>query len=121
MAPLKIAVAGVGSFSQRVLIPGLIESLEAELVAIFGPTAEKTEKYAREKGIARWFSDYERMLDEAQPEAVVVATPNDAHAPMALAAIARGMHVFCEKPLGMTVAEAESMVDARAAPVCVRR
>ena len=112
MAPLRVAVAGVGSFTQRVLIPGLIATPDADLVAVFGPTAEKTQKLAAEKGIPQAFSDYERMLDEVRPEAVVVATPNDVHAPMSLAAIRRGMHVFCEKPLGLTVAEAEEMADA---------
>jgi predicted dehydrogenase len=114
MAPLKIAVAGVGSFTQRVLIPGFLASPDADLVAVFGPTADKTERFAREKGIPRWFSDYNRMLAEAQPEAVVVATPNDVHAPMSLAAIERGMHVFCEKPLGLTVEQAEQMAGAAA-------
>jgi len=112
MSPLKVAVAGVGSFTQRVLVPGLIACPEAEVVAVFGPTVEKTRKFASELGIPKAYSDYERMLDEARPEAVVVATPNDVHAPMALAAIQRGMHVFCEKPLGLTVAEAEQMTEA---------
>lgn len=45
------------------------------------------------------FSDYEQMLDEARPQAVVIATPSQMHASMARAAILRGIHVFCEKPL----------------------
>ncbi|HEU5315629.1 MAG TPA: Gfo/Idh/MocA family oxidoreductase [Chloroflexota bacterium] len=112
MKPLKIAVAGVGSFTQRVLIPGLVTCPDADVVAVFGPTADKTAKIAADQGIDASYSDYERMLDEANPEAVVVATPNDVHAPMALAALRRGMHVFCEKPLGLTVAEAEEMTRA---------
>ncbi|MGI8424983.1 MAG: Gfo/Idh/MocA family protein [Chloroflexota bacterium] len=112
MSRLRVAVAGVGSFTQRVLLPGLVECPDAEVVALFGPTIEKTRKIAAERGVARSYSDYERMLDESMPEAVVVATPNDVHAPMALAAIRRGLHVFCEKPLGLTVAEAQQMTDA---------
>jgi predicted dehydrogenase len=112
MAPLKVAVAGVGSFTQRVLIPGLIACPDSEVVAVFGPTREKTERLAQERGIPSAFTDFEQMLEEARPEAVVVATPNDVHAPMALAAIRRGLHVFCEKPLGLTVAEAEEMTRA---------
>lgn len=116
--PLRVAVAGVGSFSQRVLIPGLLACPEAEVVAVFGPTAEKTQRLAQEKGIPRAYSSYEQMLDEAQPQAVVVATPNDLHAPMALTAIKRGMAVFSEKPLGLNVAEAREMAEeARAAGV----
>lgn len=118
MSRLKIAVAGVGSFTQRVLIPGLIACPDADLIAVFGPTAEKTERLARAMGIPRAYSSYEQMLDDAKPEAVVVATPNDVHAPMTLAALRRGMAVFCEKPLGTTLAEAASMAEAaRAAGV----
>jgi predicted dehydrogenase len=50
------------------------------------------------------------MLDEVCPQAVVVATPNDVHYPMALAALRRGMAVCCEKPLALTVAQAEELV-----------
>jgi predicted dehydrogenase len=116
--PLRIAVAGVGSFSQRVLIPGLVACPHAEVVALFGPTREKTERIARERGIPRAYADYERMLDESEPEAVVIATPNDVHYPMVMAALARRLHVLCEKPLGVNVAQAREMAAAaRAAGV----
>ncbi|HEX2515449.1 MAG TPA: Gfo/Idh/MocA family oxidoreductase, partial [Chloroflexota bacterium] len=72
---LRVAVAGVGSFSQRVLIPGLLECPAAELVALYGPTAEKTQGIATQRGVPYAGSDYERMLDEVRPQAVVVATP----------------------------------------------
>lgn len=107
---LRVAVAGVGSFAQRVLIPGLLECPEAEVVALYGPTAEKTQGIATQRGVPYAGSDYERMLDEVRPQAVVVATPNDVHFPMALAALRRGMAVCCEKPLALTVAQAEELV-----------
>jgi predicted dehydrogenase len=110
--PLRIAVAGVGSFSQRVLIPGLLACPEADLVAIYGPTADKTAGIAQKLGVPRAYTDYERLLDESRPGAVVVATPNDLHLPMALAALRRGMAVCCEKPLATTPAEAEELARA---------
>jgi predicted dehydrogenase len=45
------------------------------------------------------YSDYDRMLAEADLDAVVIATPSSAHAPMVRSAFERGLHVFCEKPL----------------------
>lgn len=111
-APLRVAVAGVGSFSQRVLIPGLLACPDADVVAVYGPTPDKTQEIARQQGIPRAYADYERMLDESQPQAVVVATPNDVHHPMTLAALRRGMAVFCEKPLGVTLEQAEEMAGA---------
>jgi predicted dehydrogenase len=109
---LRVAVAGVGSFSQRVLIPGLLACPDAELVAIFGPTAEKSRRIAAEKGVAAAYSDYEAMLDEARPQAVVVATPNDVHYAMGMAALRRRLAVFSEKPLAMTLPQAEELAAA---------
>jgi predicted dehydrogenase len=109
---LRIAVAGVGSFSQRVIIPGLLACPEADLVAVYGPTVDKTRGIAAALGIPAAFADYEAMLDEASPQAVVVATPNDLHHPMAMAALSRGMAVCSEKPLAMTLAQAEEMAGA---------
>ncbi len=81
-------------------------------MALYGPTAEKTQGIATQRGVPYAGSDYERMLDEVRPQAVVVATPNDVHYPMALAALRRGMAVCCEKPLALTVAQAEELVSA---------
>ncbi|MSQ43585.1 MAG: Gfo/Idh/MocA family oxidoreductase [Chloroflexi bacterium] len=116
---LRVAVAGVGSFAQRVLIPGLCASDLAEVVAVFGPTPAKTQDVADRNAIPLAFSDYEAMLDQASPDAVVIATPNDIHLSMALAAAQRGMHILCEKPLGIDLAQATQMHD-RAAVAGVR-
>jgi predicted dehydrogenase len=55
------------------------------------------------------YTDYERMLAEADLDAVVIATPSSAHAPMVRAAFERGLHVFCEKPLTLDAAESEAL------------
>ncbi len=111
---LRVAVAGVGSFAQRVLIPGLCASELADVVAVFGPTPVKTRDIADRNAIPLAFSDYEVMLDAANPDAVVIATPNDIHLPMALAAAQRGVHILCEKPLGIDLEQATQMHDCAA-------
>ncbi len=108
---LRVAVAGVGSFAQRVLIPGLCASELADVIAIFGPTALKTQEVADRNAVPGAYSDYEAMLDDAKPDVVVIATPNDVHLPMSLAASKRGMHIVCEKPLGIDLAQATQMHD----------
>jgi len=55
------------------------------------------------------YGDYERMLAEADLDAVVIATPSSSHAPMVRAAFERGLHVFCEKPLTLDAAESEEL------------
>lgn len=61
------------------------------------------------------FKDLDRMLDEAHPQALIIATPTHLHAGMIGAAIERGIHVFCEKPLVIDPAESAMLTDAAAA------
>lgn len=58
------------------------------------------------------YLDYERLLDDFRPHFIVIATQAPQHAPITLAAAKRGIHVLCEKPLALTLVEADSMVAA---------
>ena len=67
----------------------------------------------REFPAARVYQDYRRMLDlESDLDAVIIATPDHSHAVIAMDAMRRGKHVFCEKPLTRTVAEARALAAA---------
>ena len=112
--PLRIAVAGVGSFTQRVILPGLAACADAELVALFGPTRAKTQRIAAQYGVGAVYDDYVELLAQMPLDAVFVATPNDAHHPLVMAALERGLAVACEKPLAPTVAQAREMHAAAA-------
>ncbi len=85
---------------------------EAEVVAVASPTPGNAERFARRFGIPRFFTDYRQMLAEPDIEMVTVAAPNYLHAEMTIAAAAAGKHVVCEKPLCMTLEEADQMLDA---------
>jgi predicted dehydrogenase len=70
--------------------------------------------FAGEVGAAA-FGDLDELLATERPTALHVCTPNAAHAAQALLAIERGVHVICEKPLAVSSAEAQGLVDAAAA------
>jgi predicted dehydrogenase len=78
--------------------------------------ADMNEKLARDKAdalhVPKAYGSYEALLADPAVEVVHNATPNFLHAPVNLAAIARGKHVVCDKPLAMTAAEAKTLVDA---------
>jgi scyllo-inositol 2-dehydrogenase (NADP+) len=57
------------------------------------------------------YTSLDKMLDEARPDALVVATPSRLHAPMVRAAVERGIHVFCEKPFTLSTAEGRSIAE----------
>jgi predicted dehydrogenase len=62
-------------------------------------------------------ADYRRVLDRADVEAVVIATPTNTHRELACAALQAGKHVYCEAPLAASIADARAIaVAARAAP-----
>ena len=77
--------------------------------------ADMNEKLAREKAdalhVPKAYGSYEALLDDPDIQVVHNATPNYLHYPVNAAAIARGKHVVCDKPLAMTAAEAKKLVD----------
>jgi len=64
------------------------------------------------------YSDFRRMMDESALDAVVISTPDHTHAPVAAMALRRGLHVYCEKPLTHTVAEARLLTDLARGSSC---
>jgi predicted dehydrogenase len=85
---------------------------EAEVVAIASPTPGNAAKLAKHYGIPRVFTDYREMLREPDIEMVTITAPNSLHCQMTLDIAAAGKHVVCEKPLCMTLEEADRMIDA---------
>ncbi len=84
---------------------------EAEVVAIASPTEGNAKKLADRYGISRVFTDYRQMLAEKDIEMVTIAAPNYLHAQMTVDIANSGKHVVCEKPLCMTLEEADLMIE----------
>ncbi|MGQ0619307.1 MAG: Gfo/Idh/MocA family protein [Panacagrimonas sp.] len=82
---------------------------EVTLAAVCDPTSYVLDVLGKYTGVKTW-SDYDRMLAEAELDAVLIATPSHLHAPMVSAALERGVHVFCEKPFVLDSVEGERLV-----------
>ncbi|MEY3774283.1 MAG: hypothetical protein RLZZ129_1063 [Verrucomicrobiota bacterium] len=111
--PLRYAVIGAGGIAQVHLqaiagLPGVT------VVGIADPADPRTWRLSGPHAGAPRFTDAEVMLRETKPDLVSVCTPNKFHHPFTLLALEHGAHVACEKPMAMTVAEAEAMETARA-------
>jgi len=109
----KVKVGIIGSQFEADIHVASIQMMpeEAEVVAIASPTPGNAEKLAKRYGIGRVFLDYREMLREKDIEMVTITAPNRLHAPMTIDIANAGKHVVCEKPLCMTLAEADEMID----------
>lgn len=104
---LKLGVIGLGM--GRAHVKSFKEHPGAEVVALCDRNAELLERMRQEYKIPKTYTDAEKMLKEADLDAVSIAVPNAFHAPLTIAALKAGLHVLCEKPMAMTVAESLEM------------
>ncbi len=106
---IRWGVIGSGGIARRRTIPeGILPADNAELVSVYSRDARANAAVAREFGAGAAASVDELLREEI--DAVYVASPVGAHLDQVLACARAGKHVLCEKPLGLSVAEAETMV-----------
>jgi len=107
---IKWGVIGSGGIARRRTIPeGILRASNAELTAVFDIDVQVNAEVAK-KFDAKQTASVDELLN-ADVDAVYVATPAHLHADQVRACAKAGKHVLCEKPLGMTVAEAEEMIE----------
>jgi predicted dehydrogenase len=107
-AKVRVGLLGSGSVACRVHLPGLRSCPGVEVVAVASVDDDAGEK----TGVTPVYRSYQELLEQPGIDAVVIATPNHLHREMALAALAAGKHVLCEKPLALNAAEGEEMLAA---------
>lgn len=108
---VRVGIVGLGGISYGQHIPGYLLCENAEIVALCDMSEAALQKTGAELGVTNLFTEYDRML-EMDLDAVSVCTWPDMHYPMSMAAIARGMNVFCEKPLALNYPLACEMLQA---------
>jgi 1,5-anhydro-D-fructose reductase (1,5-anhydro-D-mannitol-forming) len=103
-------MVGLGSIAGRVA-PAIALAEDAELLAVCSRDPEKAAQFARSHGAVRSYSSYDAFLGDPELEAVYIATPNVLHPSQTLVALYAGKHVLVEKPMALTVKEAQQMVE----------
>ncbi|HEX4841456.1 MAG TPA: Gfo/Idh/MocA family oxidoreductase, partial [bacterium] len=102
---------GYGTWAQRVHIPSIGLSRSAVLTAVCGPDVARARQIAAEAGAELATAHPDELISSSQVDAVLIASPNDAHMAPALAAAQAGKAVLCEKPLAVSLADARRMTD----------
>ncbi len=100
----SVAMSAVGAVFNTALRP--------RLEVICASTPQSAERYRQAYGFARATDDWQVLVSDPRVEAIVIASPQSTHREIALAAMALGKPVMCEKPLGASLEDSQAMVDA---------
>ncbi len=112
MDRVRLAIVGCGNISQ-LNVPGYLQHPRCDVVALCDTMPERATRRAREWSIApRIYSDFKQVLDDPAVDAVELLTPTWMHAEQIVAALAAGKHVSAQKPLAISVAEADRIAAA---------
>ena len=106
MDKLRVAVVGLNGIGGR-HAKSLAEMDRVDLVAVADLREDLRDGFSG----ATAYADYREMVEKENLDAVVIATPHFLHAPMGLFCLEAGLHTFVEKPVAMTVSEADQMVE----------
>ena len=112
MKDVRVAVLGAGGAAQVVHMPILARLAGVEVVGIVDPDVRKAETIGERFGVPEVAEDLSALLPGEPLDAVVVCTPNGAHEDGVLAALERGAHVLCERPLTVSSDSARRMIAA---------
>jgi predicted dehydrogenase len=110
--PIRVAVVGAGAIAQVAHLPVLRKLPAVEVAAICDSDLGKAQALASRFEVKDTFDDIEELLRYGRVDAVAICTPNHLHEIHVVSALAAGCHVLCERPLALTVAGVERVLQA---------
>jgi len=113
MEPVRFGVISTAKIAIQKVIPAMQQSAYCRIVAIASRDLARARAAAEALGIARAYGSYAELLQDREIEAVYNPLPNHLHVPVSIEAAAAGKHVLCEKPIALSAAEAQKLVEAR--------
>ncbi len=113
MRKLRWGVIGVARIATEKVIPAMQGGELSEVTAIASRDQAKAEAAAAKLGLPKAYGSYDELLDDPDIDAIYNPLPNHLHREWTIAAAERGKHVLCEKPIGMSSAEAEELIAVR--------
>ena len=107
---VKVGIIGTGFVGDihHAAFKGWVHN--SEVVAVASP--HHAEKFAKDKGIPKGYLDYREMLKDKEIDVIDIGIPNDLHCQVTLDAAKAGKHVIIEKPLCLSLEEADQMIEA---------
>ncbi|MEO7309383.1 MAG: Gfo/Idh/MocA family oxidoreductase [Chitinophagaceae bacterium] len=112
MKKVRWGILSTAKIAREKVIPAMQAGSLSEVTAIASRDEQHAKKVAKELNIPTAFGSYEALLADPEVDAVYIPLPNHMHVEWALKAMAAGKHVLCEKPIGLTAAEAIQLQEA---------
>lgn len=104
-----VGLVGAGAFATGVLVPAFQRAGFDRFVSVASASGLSARRLAERAGFEKAVSGAEAVIDDPDVDVVVIATPHDTHAGLAARALRAGKHVFCEKPLALTMEELDNV------------
>jgi 1,5-anhydro-D-fructose reductase (1,5-anhydro-D-mannitol-forming) len=115
---VRWGIIGAGNVAEFKSGPALMQAPGSTLVAVMRRDADKARDFAIRHGVPRWYADIDALLADPDVDAIYVASPHHLHLAHVTRAAQAGKAILCEKPVGVSTAEAQAAVDVcRAASV----
>lgn len=117
MKKIGIGLIGAGNIAQFHMqgynsVREAYGEIDPQFIIVADLLEERARSIAARYNFEKYTTDWRQVIDDPAVEAVLITTPNYMHAEMAIAAAKAGKHVMCEKPMAMSDAEGQAMVDA---------
>jgi UDP-N-acetyl-2-amino-2-deoxyglucuronate dehydrogenase len=93
-------------------LKGIRNAQNAKVIAVADMDPQKAEMFAKENHIPTWYDDYQKLLSRSDIEIICICTPSGLHSDIAVEAAKAGKHILCEKPMDVTLAAADRMINA---------
>lgn len=112
MDKVRWGVLSTANIGLKKVIPAMQQGRYCEIKAIASRSEQAARKAADRLSIPKAYGSYEALLADPDIDAVYIPLPNHLHVPWSVKALEAGKHVLCEKPIGMSAAEARQLLDA---------
>ncbi len=112
MQTVRWGIIGCGDVTEMKSGPGFQKARNSNLVAVMRRDGQLAADYARRHNVPRWYDDANALINDAEVDAVYIATPPHAHKEYTLLAAQAGKPVYVEKPMALNFAECQAMVAA---------
>src|SRR5215211_3409216 len=114
MTKIRWGVLSTANIGVAKVLPAMQRGALCDVTAIASRDLAKAQATARQLGIPKAYGSYEELLADPEIDAIYNPLPNHLHVPWTIKAIEAGKHVLCEKPIGLSSAQGQELVEAAA-------